>query len=98
MKTITIKKNGWYTINKKVYAEPLEKMPCSQAYIIRNDEGVHLISYTTHVASILNDGKIICYGLYSNTTRRHIGAFASQFNLSFCDFKKAYLNSINKEV
>jgi hypothetical protein len=99
MKTITIKKDWYHTINAKIYGEALEYLPYGQAHIIRHSNGdIDLISYTTRVASILSNGNIQCYGLFSATTRKHISAFAKQFNYCYNDFKQAYLNSINKEA
>lgn len=79
-----------------VHTEPLKRMPYAQACIVYDSDGIHLISYVTHVATLKmnNDGThtIFCYGLYSNTTRRHISAFARQHGLNYYDFKRAYEN------
>lgn len=97
MKTITIHRNGYFIINKKVYAEPLKYMPYSQAYIKRDENGdIYLYSYITCVACIKTNGAIECYGLYSNTTRKHISAFARQFGYNYYDFKNAFLRGIEK--
>lgn len=43
------------------------------------DGTLHLISYTTHVASIsANNGTAKVYGTYSDTTLRHIKEFLKQ--------------------
>lgn len=39
---------------------------------------LHLVSYTTHVATITNDGKAKVFGTYSQTTLRHIKEFLLQ--------------------
>lgn len=38
-----------------------------------------LWSYNTHVMSIYPDGWVVCFGLYSATTRRHISWFLKEF-------------------
>lgn len=71
----------------------LSAMPYTQAHIeIANDGSICLFSYTTLVASIDADGWCCCYGLYSQTTRKHISAFAKEYAnpLTYFDFKRAY--------
>lgn len=76
-----------------IYGDALHYMPYSQATVRTHSDGtVDLISYRTHVARVNPDGSIECYGLYSATTRRHIGAFAKEHGLTYYDFKNAYLN------
>lgn len=59
--------------------KPLAKMPYAQATIKHYDDGaVALVSYVTTVAAIDKDGWLTVYGLYSNTTRRHLSAFAAE--------------------
>ena len=65
MKNITIKK--------------LSAMPYAQAFVeYIDDENVYLWSYNTLVAEITN-GWLQINGLYSATTRRHIGAFMREY-------------------
>ena len=65
MKNITIKK--------------LSTMPYAQAFVeYIDDENVYLWSYSTLVAEIEN-GWLTINGLYSATTRRHIGAFMREY-------------------
>lgn len=65
MKNITIKK--------------LSAMPYAQAHVeYIDDENVYLWSYNTLVAEITN-GWLKINGLYSATTRRHIGAFMCEY-------------------
>lgn len=65
MKNITIKK--------------LSAMPYAQAHVEYIDaENVYLWSYNTLVAEITN-GWLTINGLYSATTRRHIGAFMREY-------------------
>lgn len=68
----------------------------AQAYIKRDNNKIELWSYTTKVL-IYNtiDKSIDCTGLYSDTTRRHISWFMSQFidGFDYYDIKKACLNN-----
>ena len=72
----------------------LKSMPYAQAKV-RNycDIGKDLIvlqSYSTDVIIIKNDW-LTCTGLYSMTTRKHIGAFMREYGngFTFQDVKKA---------
>lgn len=68
----------------------LNAMPYAQAHIEIYGNLYHLFSYTTLVATVRYDDDdkwIACYGLYSQTTRKHISAFAKEHNLTFKDFK-----------
>ena len=69
-------------------------MPYAQAHIEVVDNAQYLFSYVTLVAKleINKDGEreCTCYGLYSQTTRKHISAFASENNLRYDAFKTAY--------
>lgn len=72
----------------------LKFMPYAQAQIIVFDDGsVSLISYATSVAHISKNGFLTVNGLYSMTTRRHIGAFIKEYSNGTLDYsfaKKAY--------
>lgn len=58
----------------------LSAMPYAQAHIEISDEGVvTLFSYVTRVAEIDADGFLTVFGLYSMTTRKHIGAFVKEY-------------------
>ena len=68
----------------------LSAMPYAQAHVRIGDDGaVYLISYTTLVAEIDAEGWLRVYGLYSQTTRRHIGAFVREY--ANCDYSLAKL-------
>lgn len=57
----------------------LSAMPYAQAHVEIDEEGIiYLFSYVTCVATIANDWLEV-YGLYSSTTRRHIGAFMKEY-------------------
>lgn len=71
----------------------LSAMPYAQAHVeIDGNGNVYLFSYVTCVAAIV-DGWLEIYGLYSVTTRRHIGAFVREYiewpNGSRCDYQTA---------
>ncbi len=86
-KTIIKKEVTDMTIKK------LSAMPYAQAFVEITDDGTAcLFSYNTLVASISPDGWCCCYTLYSQTTRKHISAFADEYTscLNYSDFKKAY--------
>lgn len=57
----------------------LKSMPYAQAHVRTNDSETILISYQTAVAVISSDGWLTVNGLYSATTRRHLGAFAKEY-------------------
>lgn len=58
----------------------LTAMPYAQAHVeIDDDNTIHLFSYVTRVATITSDGWLTIYGLYSMTTRKHIGAFMKEY-------------------
>ena len=76
----------------------LNKMPHAQAKVLIMDNGnIILRSYYTDVAMIRSGGWLTINGLYSATTRRHIGAFVKEYaNISYqlakdlCIKKMAY--------
>lgn len=58
----------------------LTSMPYAQAHVEINEDGsVYLFSYVTLVAKIDCDGWLEINGLYSMTTRKHIGAFVKEY-------------------
>lgn len=58
----------------------LSRMPYAQAHVEIDDEGnTYLFSYVTMVVEITADGWLTCTGTYSQTTRRHIGAFMREY-------------------
>lgn len=70
----------------------LSAMPYAQATIRKHDDGVIvLISYSTAVAWIEADGRLYIRGLYSATTRKHIGAFVREYaHLDYQTAKRIY--------
>lgn len=67
----------------------LDRMPYAQACVKCTAETatVILVSYNTIVAE-LRDGWLTIFGLYSMTTRRHIGAFMAEYCHSTYQFAK----------
>lgn len=72
----------------------LSAMPYAQAHIeIEHDGTIHLFSYVTRVAMIDADGWLTIFGLYSQTTKRHIGCFMAEYvGLDFQAAKMMYTN------
>lgn len=70
----------------------LSAMPYAQAKVRMLNGFFHneLISYQTTVAAI-RGGWLYVYGLYSATTRRHIGAYVKEYaNISYQTAKALY--------
>ena len=77
--------------------EKLQFMPSAQAHIVRNPNRISLVSYTTTVCEII-DGVLMVYGLYSMTTRKHIGAFCRQFGLEYSIAKTCYESNLGYNI
>ena len=58
----------------------LSRMPYAQAHVEIDDAGnIYLFSYVTLVCVITCDGWLPCTRTYSQTTRKHIGAFMHEY-------------------
>ena len=57
----------------------LSRMPYAQAHVEIDDGNIYLFSYVTLVCTIDRDGWLTCTGTYSQTTRKHIGAFMREY-------------------
>lgn len=70
----------------------LSAMPYAQATIHKYDDGtIVLVSYSTPVAYIEADGRLYIRGLYSATTRKHIGAFVREYaHIDYQTAKRLY--------
>lgn len=73
----------------------LTKMPYAQAHVEITEDAIALFSYVTKVAEITCDEHgyrwLEIFGLYSQTTRRHIGAFVKEYcDLTYQDAKRFY--------
>ena len=65
----------------------LSAMPYAQSHVeLTSENRIALFSYVTLVAEIV-DGWLYIHGLYSQTTRKHIGAFCKEY--ANCDYKTA---------
>ena len=75
--------------------------PYGSCKVVHDDNGVHLISYSTHVCGIDSDGWLYCYGTFSRTTIKHIGAFMKEyapvspngFKFNYYTAKDCYVNN-----
>lgn len=78
----------------------LKEMPYAQAHVEHFDNGdIALVSYVTVVATISNDGWLTVYGLYSNTTRKHISAFMKEYTtLDYYTAKQCYTDKIRMNI
>ena len=63
----------------------LKYIPYGQAHIETEDNGeMRLVSYVTTVVTVSADGWVKVLGLYSQMTRKHIGAFfREKFGLEY---------------
>lgn len=77
--------------------EKLRAMPYAQAHIIRRQNAVILVSYTTRVCAIVG-GQLVCNGLYSQTTRKHISAFCRQFGTDYQTAKMCYERGLSYDL
>lgn len=68
----------------------LHRHPYAQATVIQHDNATELISYTTPVVAIDEEGYLHCFGLYSATTRKHISAFMRELGLDYSIAKRCY--------
>lgn len=70
----------------------------AQAYMMPMPQNrLVLISYTTTVAE-LNDGWLRINGLYSMTTRKHIGWFMRELGFTYQLAKHLYENNIEMNI
>lgn len=77
--------------------EKLKFMPYAKAYILRRPNCITLVSYKTEVAEI-KGGMLMVYGLYSKTTRKHIGAFLKEFGLNYSIAKYCYTHKVGFDI
>lgn len=78
--------------------EKLSAMPYAQAKVAITHNGSYLVSYST-LAALVKDGWLIVNGLYSATTRRHIGAYAKEYaNADFAIAKRCFKENLNYNI
>jgi len=64
----------------KMTLKKLTSMPYAQAHVETDDAGnKYLFSYVTMVCELTAEGWLTCTGTYSQTTRKHIGAFMREY-------------------
>lgn len=85
--------NGYY-YETVTYDKRLACCPYGSCGVVFDNNGVNLISYTTLVCNIDNNGFLSCTGTYSATTRKHIGAFLKEYapNICYHDAKFCFEN------
>lgn len=78
----------------------LTKMPYAQAKVLILDNGnTTLRSYYTGVATLTAEGWLVIHGLYSATTRKHIGAFVQEYaNISYQTAKDLYEKKLKYNI
>lgn len=73
------------------YAQAKVAVYCSDPKALR----CALISYSTAVAHIIQDGWVIVNGLYSRTTIRHLSAFAKEYcKTDYYTLKRCYTENL----
>lgn len=74
----------------------LSTMPHAQAKVVIMPNGLTILrSYETNVAYLRPDGWLSINGLYSATTRKHIGAFVKEYaNITYQFAKDLYLKKM----
>lgn len=100
---IILKVGYTYGIKRKEVSfmkSKLSAMPYAQAYAIKALDGsIGLVSYQTVVAAIDKDGWLRIGGLYSATTRRHIGAFVKEYaGIYYQTAKQLYNNHCEMNI
>ena len=87
-----------HTERKMKIMKKLSAHPYAQCEIITTPNSVACKSYNTIVATITN-GWLVINGLYSQTTRRHIGAFVKEYaNLTYATAKRLYEDSFKYNI
>lgn len=78
----------------------LKSMPYAQADVRTLITGETILrSYATDVAYITSDGWLFVNGLYSATTRKHLGAFAKEYCGCYYDtLKKCYNEQLTYNI
>ena len=78
----------------------LSAMPYAQAKVLIFEDGtIQLMSYATVVATIDPEGWLTIHGLYSMTTRKHIGAFMREFaNMDYHTAKQIYTDGYQMNI
>lgn len=71
----------------------------AKAWEINYQDGTRALqSYNTIVAEIDSNGWLLINGLYSMTTRKHIGWFMHEIGLTYQDAKNLYNDSMKMNI
>ena len=86
------------TLKDTKITKKLTSMPYAQARVEIQGDHIALISYATKVAEI-RDGWLKILGLYSATTRKHIGAFVREdANLQYSTARTIFEKKMEMKV
>ena len=92
--------NGYFLKIVEVEVDArLKSMPTAQCGVRFDVHGaIEFVSYTTTVITIDPQGWLTCTGTYSQTTRKQIGRFLSEYapNINYYDAKRCY--ELNKTI
>lgn len=72
-------RNYWGTRYTMTVDAPIRAHKHAACGVNMDDRGTHLISYATEVCTITPDGWLKVNGLFSATTRKHIGWFLREY-------------------
>lgn len=92
---------SWGVFHKdvKVYVDKrLPGMEYAQAGILLEPGAELLVSYETIVAEKRADGWVHVYGLFSASTRKHLGTWGKRFNLPYHVLKGLYEHDLEYNV
>lgn len=91
--------DGYY-YTTVTYDKRLQHCPYGSCGVVFTNNAIHLVSYTTVVCSIDNNGFLSCTGTYSATTKKHIGAFLKEYapNLNYYNAKHCYENNVAMNI
>ena len=83
--------HGVFEELRRVYVDKrLPGMEYAQAGILYEPAAEFLVSYETIVAELTANGWIHVYGLFSATTRKHLGRWGKMHGLSYQEIKSLY--------
>ena len=90
----TKKINDGYIVKTVSYDKNLMYCPTGSCGVVFDAHGTNLVSYTTTVINIDNNGFLYCFGTYLRTTIKHIIAFLKEYapTITYYDAKMCYQN------
>lgn len=91
--------HGVFEHIKRVWVDKrLPGMEYAQAGILYEPGSEFLVSYETIVAELTADGWVHVYGLFSTTTRKHLGRWGKMHGLSYQEIKSLYDGDIEYNI